>query len=140
VAPVKDLAHDFVAEIKRVTFDSELIGRDEQAHERRHARQLAARFVELGDFVELPNGRLAIYQREDRARDEEHGNSADAPPPVRVRRIAQLDIIDVPVVLAAEVLLGDEVGRLQRLWVIWIRGRKELADQRKRSRMAAARL
>ncbi len=53
IAFVKNLCHDFVAKIQRLTVYPGLFGRDEQTHELWRPRGDVFLFTELGDLVKL---------------------------------------------------------------------------------------
>jgi hypothetical protein len=66
---------------------------------------------------------------------------AQAPPQRRrVRSVEQFDVVDVVIVIAADILLSHETGGAQRRDVIRVDGREQLADQRQRSDVPAPRL
>src|SRR6266487_1876494 len=140
VAPVVDLRHDLVAEIQSRALDSGLTRRHRETHEGRCARGLSLRLSELCNLVELAYGRLLVDHSEHDPEDRQNRHTQAAPQRRRVRSVEQFDVVDVVVVVAADILLSDETGGAQRLDVIWVGRREQLAHQRQRPDMAAPRL
>jgi hypothetical protein len=61
--------------------------------------------------------------------DEQYRHAEPATPARGIGRVTQLGVIDVAGPLAAEILLGDEVGGAERLSVARVCGREQLAYQ-----------
>src|SRR6516164_6660807 len=140
VAAVVNLRHDLVAEVESRALDSGLAWRHRETHEGRRARGLALRLSELRNLVELANARLLVDQDEHNPDDHQERHAQAPPQRRRVRSIEQFDVVDVVVMVAADILLGHETGGAQRRDVIGVDGREQLADHRQRPEMAAARL
>src|SRR5260370_4469832 len=140
VAAVVDLRHDLVAEVQPRALDSGLGRRHRETHEGRRARWLAWRLAELRNLVELANARLVVDQLEHDPDDHQQRQAQAAPKRRRVWSVEQFDVVDVVVVVAADILLSHETGGAQRRNVFRVDGREQLADQRQRPEMAAPRL
>src|SRR5215467_4677502 len=140
VAAVVDLRHDLVAEIQSRALDSGLAWGHRKTHEGRRARGLALRLSELRNLVELANARLLVDHDEHNPDDHQERHAQAAPHRRRVRSVEQFDVVDVVVMVAADVLLSHETGGAQGRDVIGVDGRVELAHQRQRPEMAAPRL
>ena len=137
IASVKNLCHDFVAKIQGLTVYPGLFGRDEQTHELRGSRGDVFLLAELGDLVQLSDRGFLIRAEEDCACNEQDRQPAPATPGAGVGGVACLRIVDVVGMISADVLLGDKVGGPKRFVMVWVCRRKQLADQRQRSRVAA---
>src|SRR6266446_152251 len=140
VAAVVDLRHDLVAEVQSRALDSGLGRRHRETHEGRRARWLAWRLSELRNLVELANARLVVDQLEHDPDDHQQRHAQAAPQRRRVWSVEQFDVVDVVVVVAADILLSHETGGAQRRNAFRVDGREQLADQRQRPEMAAPRL
>ena len=134
---IEDLGHDFVAHVEVRTGNHGLLGRDEQPHERRCPRRLARWFSQLRNRIELADGGLLVHA-------PEHGRDLDQQRPGgaaaedgHVWRVPQFGGVDRLGSRPADVLLRDEVRGPQRHGVVRVHRRKELADQRQRSDLAA---
>src|SRR5262249_3229300 len=102
--------------------------------------RLAWRLAELSDLVELADARLAVDDRKNDPSDRDDRQAEASPHGGGVRRVAQLDVVDVVVPVAGDVVHREEAPGAQRLGMVRIRGRIELADERLRARIAAPRL
>src|SRR6476659_1797170 len=140
VGAVVDLRHDLIAEVESRALDSGLARRHSETHKGRRARGLALRLSKLRNLIELAYGRLLVDHAQHDP-EERQNRYAQAPPQRRrVRSVEQFDVVDVVVVIAADILLSHETGGAQRRGVIGVGGREQLANQRQRSDMAAPRL
>jgi hypothetical protein len=134
------LRHDFIAEIQCVTGNARLSGVDKKPHESRRAGRVAVQFFQFGNLIELPlRGLLVGLTKEDRF-DEQYRRAEPATPAHRIGRVAQLGVADIVSALAAKILLSDEAGGTERLAMVRVCGREQLADQRQGSFPAAPRL
>src|SRR3954453_10115086 len=139
IAGVVDVGHDFVAEVEVIAGDDRLSRGNGKLHELGGARRLGRWFLELGDLVDLPDGRLFLGLFERNPGQHQNGHAAAAATDGGIRRVAQLGVIDVRGDLAADVFLAHEARGRQRLRMIRIGGGIDAADHRKRPHVAAAR-
>src|SRR3984893_8787232 len=114
VAAVVDLRHDLVAEVQPRALDSGLVRRHREAHEGRRARGLALRLSEFRNLVELAHGRPRVDHAKHDPEDHQERHAQAAPQRRRVRSVEQFDVVDVGVVVAADVLLSHETPGAER--------------------------
>src|SRR5262249_10226063 len=74
----------------------------------------------------------AVHETEDSTGDQQTWHTAAAPPAAGVRCIAQLNVVYVVGVIAANILLGDQAGCLEWRRVVRIGGWKESRHVRQR--------
>src|SRR5262249_22116086 len=140
VTAVVDLRHDLVAEVQSRALDSGLAWRHRETHEGRRARGLALPLPGPPIVGGRANARFLAPPPKPTP-DDQKGRLANAPPQRRrVRSVEQFDVVDVVVMVAADILLSHETGGAQRRDVIGVDGREQLADHRQRAEIAAPRL
>src|SRR4029453_12260920 len=105
IAAIVDLRHDLVAEIQSAALDSGLARRDRETHKGRCACGLSWRLSELRNLVELAYGRLLVDYPEHNPEDHQDRQAQAAPERCRVRSVEQFDVVDVVIVVAADILL-----------------------------------
>ena len=113
VPSVKNLRHNFVAEIQCLTGDSRLGGINKQAHEGRRSGRLALRFTEFRYLVELSLRWFLVDLAKEYCFDKQNRYPKAATPTGGIRSIAQFGIINVIGAIAADVLLRNKIGRTQ---------------------------
>jgi hypothetical protein len=124
------LRQDLVAKVQGATLYPALFRRYQKPHERRRPRRLAARFAKLCNLIELADTRLLVDTSEDNTGDEQGGGPCPSPPHGGVRRITQLDIVDIIGVRASDVLLGEKVRGQQWLAMVSVGCRIQFAGKR----------
>src|SRR6202008_2299333 len=72
--------------------------------------------------------------------NQQNRNSKAATPAGCIGSVTKLSVVDVVGAVAADVLLREKISCAQQLAVVRVRRRKELAHQRQRALVAAARL
>jgi hypothetical protein len=106
--------------------------RHHKTHKGRRARGVSLRLSELRNLVELAYGRLLVDQAKHGPEDHQDRHAQAAPERCRVRSVEQFDVVDVVIVVAADILLRDETGGAQWRDVIRVGRGEQLAHQRQR--------
>src|ERR1051326_1457327 len=134
------MRHDLAPKIQLISFDPGLAGGYAKTHEPWGPGRLPVWFAEFGYLIQLANRGFLVDKLQDKAGDDQDGEAPSAPPGTGIGSVVGDGIVNVITVFAAEILLGDEIGGAKRLGVIWVGCGKELAHERKRSRVTSARL
>src|SRR6476659_8899111 len=103
VAAVVDLRHDLVAEVESRALNSGLARRHRETHKGRCARGLALRLSKLRNLVELAYGRLLVDHAQHDAEERQNRHAQTAPQRRRARSVEQFNVVDVVVVIAADI-------------------------------------